>query len=74
MLQQICSESGHRGIKIRIEDPKNKTRVSMISPGFVDTPLLDNYFKGSEEKLSELVSKTRNAKTRGCCKFSHSYT
>ena len=41
-------------LRYELKIQKNKTRVSMISPGFVDTPLLDNYFKGSEEKLSEL--------------------
>ena len=32
----------------------NRTRVATISPGFVDTPLLDLYFKGSEDKLKTL--------------------
>ena len=41
-------------LRYELKIQKNKTRVAMISPGFVDTPLLDNYFKGSEEKLSEL--------------------
>ena len=41
-------------LRYELKIQKNKTRVSMISPGFVDTPLLDNYFKGNEEKLSEL--------------------
>lgn len=41
-------------LRYELKIQKNKTRVSMISPGFVDTPLLDNYFKGSKEKLSEL--------------------
>ena len=41
-------------LRYELKIQKNKTRVSMISPGFVDTPLLDNYFRGSEEKLSEL--------------------
>ena len=34
-----------------------KTRVSTISPGFVDTPLLDHYFKGREEVLEKTRSK-----------------
>ena len=41
-------------LRYELKIQKNKTRVSMISPGFVDTPLLDNYFEESEEKLSEL--------------------
>ncbi|MFP6873707.1 MAG: SDR family oxidoreductase [Verrucomicrobiales bacterium] len=32
----------------------NRTRVATISPGFVDTPLLNLYFKGSEDKLKAL--------------------
>ncbi len=30
----------------------NKTRVSSLSPGFVDTPLLDTYFAGRAEELA----------------------
>jgi NADP-dependent 3-hydroxy acid dehydrogenase YdfG len=37
----------------------NPTRVACISPGFVDTPLLDTYFKGKEEQLSNLKSDLR---------------
>ena len=33
-----------------------KTRVATISPGFVDTPLLDTYFKGREEVLEKTRS------------------
>ncbi len=32
----------------------NPTRVTTISPGFVDTPLLDTYFKGDPESLERL--------------------
>lgn len=31
----------------------NATRVSCLSPGFVDTPLLDKYFAGREDQLAE---------------------
>lgn len=31
----------------------NKTRVSCLSPGFVDTPLLDKYFAGREDQLAD---------------------
>lgn len=34
-----------------------RTRVATISPGFVDTPLLDHYFKGREEVLQKTRSK-----------------
>ena len=30
----------------------NKTRVSSLSPGFVDTPLLDTYFAGRADELA----------------------
>ena len=30
----------------------NKTRISSLSPGFVDTPLLDTYFDGRAEELA----------------------
>ncbi|NNJ86810.1 MAG: hypothetical protein HKP20_06540 [Akkermansiaceae bacterium] len=31
----------------------------MISPGFVDTPLLDHYFKGRESQLEQTRSSMR---------------
>lgn len=37
----------------------NATRVACVSPGFVDTPLLDRYFRGAEGKLAELRSGMR---------------
>ncbi|GAA5497328.1 putative oxidoreductase SA2266 [Rubritalea halochordaticola] len=30
----------------------SRIRVGSLSPGFVDTPLLDNYFQGREEQLA----------------------
>ena len=33
-------------------------QVAMISPGFVDTPLLDNYFEGREKDLAEMRKST----------------
>ena len=33
-------------------------QVSTISPGFVDTPLLDNYFEGRESDLAEMRKST----------------
>jgi len=34
----------------------NKTRVASISPGFIDTPLLDIYFSGREDQLKKTKS------------------
>jgi len=34
----------------------NQTRVACLSPGFVDTPLLDIYFKGREDQLEKTKS------------------
>ncbi|MFD2157545.1 SDR family oxidoreductase [Rubritalea tangerina] len=31
----------------------SRIRVASVSPGFVDTPLLDEYFQGREEQLAE---------------------
>ena len=41
-------------LRCELKSKGNKTRVTMISPGFVDTPLLENYFRGDEETLSAL--------------------
>ena len=37
----------------------NPTRVATVSPGFVDTPLLDHYFKGREDQLAQTRSSIR---------------
>ena len=37
----------------------NPTRVATVSPGFVDTPLLDHYFKGREDQLAQTRSSMR---------------
>ena len=36
-----------------------KTRVATVSPGFVDTPLLDHYFKNREEALEKTKASMR---------------
>lgn len=41
-------------LRWELKDAESKTRISCLSPGFVDTPLLDRYFAGKEETLSEL--------------------
>ena len=40
-------------LRSELKSSGNKTRVSCLSPGFVDTPLLDKYFAGREEQLAE---------------------
>ncbi len=40
----------------------NPTRVATVSPGFVDTPLLDHYFKGREDQLAQTRSSMRMLK------------
>ena len=37
----------------------NPARVATVSPGFVDTPLLDHYFKGREDQLAQTRSSIR---------------
>jgi len=37
----------------------NPTRVATVSPGFVDTPLLDHYFKGREDQLAQTRTSMR---------------
>lgn len=41
-------------LRYELKGAGSRTRVATISPGFVDTPLLELYFKGSEEKLKAL--------------------
>ena len=38
-------------LRAELKTSGNKTRISSLSPGFVDTPLLDKYFAGREEEL-----------------------
>jgi len=40
-------------LRAELKAAGNPTRVSSISPGFVDTPLLDTYFSGREEQLAQ---------------------
>lgn len=37
----------------------NPTRVATVSPGYVDTPLLDHYFRGREQQLANTRSQIR---------------
>ncbi len=40
-------------LRAELKISKSATRVSSISPGFVDTPLLDQYFEGREDQLAK---------------------
>ncbi len=40
-------------IRAELKVAQNCTRVSSISPGFVNTPLLDQYFAGREDQLAQ---------------------
>ena len=46
-------------LRYELKATGSKTRVACISPGFGDTPLLDGYFKGSEDRLESLKSEMR---------------
>ncbi len=46
-------------LRYELKAAGNKTRVACISPGFVDTPLLENYFRGNEAQLDDLKSGMR---------------
>ena len=41
------------GLRSELRSSGNRTRVSCLSPGFVDTPLLDTYFDGREDQLAD---------------------
>jgi len=45
-------------LRLELRAAKNPTRISSISPGFVDTPLLDHYFKDREEALAQTKANT----------------
>lgn len=40
-------------LRLELRQAKNASRVSSVSPGFVETPLLDDYFSGREEDLKK---------------------
>lgn len=43
-------------LRSELRSQGNKTRVASISPGFIDTPLLDVYFSGREDQLEKTKS------------------
>ena len=44
-------------LRAELKTSGNNTRISCLSPGFVDTPLLDKYFAGREDQLAETRAK-----------------
>ena len=40
-------------LRSELKSARSPIQVACVSPGFVDTPLLDNYFRGREETLSQ---------------------
>jgi NADP-dependent 3-hydroxy acid dehydrogenase YdfG len=46
-VRAICE-----ALRAELKTSGNKTRISSLSPGFVDTPLLDTYFDGRSEELA----------------------
>lgn len=44
---------------LRCELADSPTRISSISPGFVETPLLDDYFQGREDQLGQTRAKVK---------------
>jgi NADP-dependent 3-hydroxy acid dehydrogenase YdfG len=44
-------------LRAELKTSENNTRISCLSPGFVDTPLLDKYFAGREDQLAETRAK-----------------
>ncbi len=43
-------------LRAELKADGSKTRISSLSPGFVDTPLLNTYFAGREEQLAATKS------------------
>ena len=44
-------------LRAELKTRGNNTRISCLSPGFVDTPLLEKYFAGREDQLAETRAK-----------------
>lgn len=40
-------------LRSELKAARSPVQVACVSPGFVDTPLLDNYFRGREDTLSQ---------------------
>ncbi len=46
-------------LRSELKSIQSPVQVACVSPGFVDTPLLDNYFRGREETLSQTRAKMK---------------
>ncbi len=46
-------------LRSELKSIQSPVQVACVSPGFVDTPLLDNYFRGREETLSKTRAKMK---------------
>jgi 17beta-estradiol 17-dehydrogenase / 3beta-hydroxysteroid 3-dehydrogenase len=46
-------------IRCELKASGSPSQVACISPGFVDTPLLENYFRGREDQLATIRSEMR---------------
>ena len=49
-------------LRSELKSIQSSIQVACVSPGFVDTPLLDNYFRGREDTLSETRAKMKMLK------------
>ncbi|MGJ8632804.1 MAG: SDR family oxidoreductase [Luteolibacter sp.] len=46
-------------LRSELKAVRSPIQVASVSPGFVDTPLLENYFRGREDKLNETRAKMK---------------
>ena len=54
---KFAVRSVSEALRAELKTTENNTRISCLSPGFVDTPLLDKYFAGREDQLAETRAK-----------------
>nr|MBR9812176.1 SDR family NAD(P)-dependent oxidoreductase [bacterium] len=54
---KFAVRSVSEALRAELKTSGNNTRISCLSPGFVDTPLLDKYFAGREDQLAETRAK-----------------
>lgn len=46
-------------LRSELKSANSRTQVSTVSPGYVETPLLETYFRGREKELSETKSQMK---------------